>query len=484
MSVPLNTASEHSCDSFIIVKNLHSMKKNQRLLLFISILSLVWVSCKNSDSPTPTPPDPPNSGDPVQYGTPFNNVPDTEDIIMYEVNLRAFSEQGNFKGVQNRLDSIKNLGVNVIWLMPVYPVGELKGIGSPYSVRNYKEVNAEFGTLSDLRTLIKEAHDRNMAVILDWVGNHTSWDNPWIQNKSWYNTDASGNIVSPNNWNDVADLNFSNNSMKKEMIKAMKYWVLEANIDGYRCDFADGVPYDFWKQAIDTLRKIPNHKLIMFAEGTRNDHFTAGFNLTFGWNFFGTMKEVFNQSQPASKLSGANASDYSNVPQNSHILRFISNHDDNAVDNAPFETFKGNSGSLAAFAISLYMGGVPLIYNGQEVGNTLKLSFFTRTPINWATNPDITAKYKKLIAFRKTSNAIRKGSIIYFNNNPDVVAFKKTSGAEQVLVLVNIRDKAVSYTPDGSVSNTTWTNALTGSTLNLETGINLDPFSYLILKNN
>lgn len=455
-----------------------------KAFILLAVLTLHGYGCKSGKDTDVVLPPVDTEKDPEQYGTPFGNVPDSEDIIMYEVNLRAFSSQGNLKGVQNRLDSIKDLGANVVWLMPIHPGGELKGIGSPYAVKNYKEVGSEYGTLEDLRTFVKEAHDRNIAVMMDWVGNHTAWDNPWIQNKTWYTTDASGNIVSPNSWTDVADLNFSSSAMKKEMIRAMKYWILTANIDGYRCDYADGVPFDFWKQAIDTLKKIPGHKLIMFAEGTRNDHFSAGFNLIFGWNFFSAMKEVYNNNQPASRLSNINTADYINVPANSHILRFISNHDDNAVDNAPFETFKGNKGSLAAFVLSLYMGGVPLIYNGQEVGNPVKLSFFSRTPINWNINPDITAAYKKLISFRKSSSAIKAGTIINYTNNTDIVAFKRTSGSEQVVVLVNIRDKTVIYSPDASVANKSWKNGLTGLTENLGTEVILEPFSYLILKNN
>lgn len=454
------------------------------LMLFVA-LTLQNYGCKKSGtSDAAVPPVEASEKDPEQYGSPFRNVPNTEDIVMYEVNLRAFSGSGNLKGVQSRLDSIKDLGVNVVWLMPIHPGGELKGIGSPYAVKNYKEVGSEYGTLDDLRNLVKEAHDRNIAVIMDLVGNHTAWDNPWIQNKAWYTTDASGNIVSPNGWADVADLNFNNSLMRREMIKAMKYWILTANVDGYRCDYADGVPSDFWKEAIDTLKKIPDRKLVMFAEGTRKDHFSAGFNLTFGWDFFNAMKAVYNKNQSASTLSNVNTADYVNVPEQSHILRFISNHDDNAVDNAPFATFKGNKGSLGAFALTLYMGGVPLIYNGQEVGNPSKLEFFSRTPIDWKINPDITAEYKKLIAFRKESNAIKTGSIVHFTNHADIVAFKKTSGIEQVVVLVNVRDKKVNYTLDSSVANKMWTDGLTGSSVSLGTEIGLEPFSYLVLKNN
>ena len=180
---------------------------------------------------------------------------------MYEVNMQTYTP-ANFQGVMARLDSIKALGVNVIWLMPTYPVGVLKSINSPYCVQNYNAVNPNFGTLTDLRNLVAAAHTLGMAVIMDWVANDTSWDNVWITNKSWYLQDANGNIISPpnTNYNDVAALNFNSTPMRTAMIRAMKYWIFTANVDGYRCDFADNVPNDFWAQALDTLSTISTHK--------------------------------------------------------------------------------------------------------------------------------------------------------------------------------------------------------------------------------
>ena len=465
-----------------IIKMLNKNISRIQLVLLLIVLTFPTYGCKKGQA-GPDDPTPPSHDEPVQYGTPFDNVPNTTDIIMYEVNLRAFSQQGTFKGVQERLDAIKDLGVNVIWLMPIHPIGGLHGIGSPYAVRNYQQVNPEFGTLEDLRELVREAHSRDMAVILDWVANHTSWDNLWIQNKSWYAQDAGGNIVSPAGWNDVAQLNFDNQEMRMEMIKAMKYWVLEANVDGYRCDYADGVPNDFWKRAIDTLNAIPDREFIMFAEGAKKDHFSSGFALNFGWNFYGKLKDVFNQNAPASVLSAANEVDYNGIPANAHVLRFTSNHDDNAWDNTPLHIFKGKQGSLAAFAITAYMGGVPMIYTGQEVGHPGQLSFFERTPFDWTINPEMTAEYKKLITFRKSSNAIKNGSMVPYNSNDDIVAFKRVSGTEEVLVLVNARDQQVEYQLPEALINTTWKDAFSDSDITLDNAVSIQPFSYLVLKN-
>ncbi len=260
--------------------------------------------------------------------------------------------------------------------MPIYPIGELKGIGSPYAVKNYTQINTAFGNLEDLRLLVKEAHKRNIAVILDWVANHTAWDNPWIQQQpTWYARSASGAIISPpgTNWTDVAELDYTNAAMRKEMIKVMSYWVLEANIDGFRCDHADGVPTDFWKQAIDALRAIPNRKLIMFAEGSNKAHLDVGFDLIFGWDFYTKVKDILNNNKPASDLLAFNPIDYANVPEGKHIVRWITNHDDGAWDDSPVNIFKSQKGAMAAFAVTSLIGGVPLIYNGQEIGYTGKI---------------------------------------------------------------------------------------------------------------
>lgn len=227
-------------------------------LLFTIFSLAILISCEQDSDP---PPDDNNgnNNDTAYHAIPFDNVPATVDVVMYEVNLRAFSSTGDLQGVINRLDEIKSLGVNVIWIMPIHPIGEINSVNSPYSVKDYKAVSSEYGTLEDLRNLTAEAHERDMAVIMDWIANHTAWDNEWINNKSWYTQDGNGNIVHPpgTNWLDVADLNYENMDMQNAMIDAMKYWILQANVDGFRCDYADGVPYEFWKRAIDTLTSLP-----------------------------------------------------------------------------------------------------------------------------------------------------------------------------------------------------------------------------------
>ncbi len=417
-----------------------------------------------------------------QYETPFADVPNTSDMVLYEINERAFSTTGNFAGILPRLDSIKALGVNTIWLMPIHPIGTTKTVNSPYCVSNYKEVNAEFGNLEDLRTLVREAHKRKIAVILDWVANHTSWDNPWLQNKSWYTQNGNGDIIFPagTNWQDVADLNFDNTEMRLEMIKALKYWVLKANVDGYRCDAADLVPFDFWKQAIDSLKRIPNRKLILLAEGARANHFAAGFQLNFGWDFFKKNKNIIRYGQSATGFFSTNLSEYGQIPAGSHKLRFSSNHDECAWDNTPLQLFNSLEGSMAAFVASAYLGGVPLIYNGQEVACPVKLPFFSRSPIDWTNNSAVFKEYRNLMAFRGAHAALRTGDLESYNDD-DVLAFKRKSGTDEVVVLVNTREDAKDFTLPISLQNSTWRDAFNGSKIEVVNPITLKPYQYLVL---
>ena len=420
----------------------------------------------------------------VQYGIPFNKVPDRRDVTIYQVNIRTFSEKGNLKGVTDRLDSIKALGPNVIYLMPIYPVGKIKSVNSPYCIQDYSVVNPEFGTLDDLRTLVDEAHRRNMAVILDWVANHTSYDNVWIKNKSWYSQDANGNIISPPNmgWNDVAQLDFSNQNMRSEMIKTMKNWVLTANIDGFRCDYSDGPPFDFWKQTIDTLRNISGRKLLLMSEGSRSDHYKAGFDYNFGFSFFGNLKRIFKDNRTVKSIDNLNISDYNGASEGQQIIRYVTNHDVNGSDGTPLDLFGGKEGSIAAFVVVAYMKSIPMIYNGQEVGTPYRLTFpFTSTKIKWGINPEITAEYKKVIAFRNKSEAIRRGQLTSYSSD-DVCAFTKQQGDEKVVVIVNLRNSNVDYSLDPTLVNTSWTDAMNGEKVRLSEKISLKPYTYLILR--
>jgi glycosidase len=423
---------------------------------------------------------------PVQYGKPFAGVPDKRDVMIYQVNTRSFSKTGDLKGVTARLDSIKALGINVIYLMPVYPVGLLHATNSPYAIKEYDKVGIEFGTLDDLRMLVKGAHNRKMAVLLDMVANHTSWDNSWITNKSWYVQDSLGNINYPKNWRDVAQLDFHNSDMRLALVQIMKSWVLKANIDGYRCDYADGPSIEFWKQAIDTLRNIKTHKLLFLAEGIRSANYRAGFDYNFGFRFYNNLKNIYKKNLSVKSIDEINIKEYEGTEEGQGIVRYITNHDVNSSDGTPLDLFGGKKGSMAAFVVVAYMKGIPMMYNGQEIGLPYRLLFpFTRSKIDWsqgATNQNVTAEYKKIVAFRNKSKAIRRGELNSYSSD-DVCVFTKETGSEKVFVLSNLRDKEIIYHIPVVLANSTWKDVFNGSKITLTNEIKIEPYQYLVLQN-
>ena len=442
---------------------------------------------KHSVTPTPTPVKQDTTvvyHDPAQFGTPFTGVPATKDIIMYEVNMQTYTP-ATFQGVAARLDSIKALGVNVIWLMPTYPVGKLKSINSPYCIQNYNAVNPNFGTVTDLQNLVAAAHTRGMAVLMDWVANDTSWDNVWITHKSWYQQDQSGNIISPPNTNytDVAALNFSNNDMRTAMIRAMKYWIFTANIDGYRCDFADNVPAGFWALSLDTLSNIKTHKLIYLAEGTSAAEITSGFQLSFGFAYYSALKGVFAGSQSPSSIFSTNTNEINSIPSPGIKVRYTTNHDDASSDGSTLTVYNGKQGALSAFVLAAYMDGVPLIYDSQEVGYPNPIGIFSNVPVDYTANPDLVAGYKQILSFRKAHEAIKTGALTTYND-PNVVVFEKVSGTDDVLILDNVKNNAETFAVPAALQGASWTNGLTGASVALGSQVTLQAYNYLILKKN
>jgi glycosidase len=321
-----------------------------------------------------------------------------------------------------------------------------------------------------------------LDIIIDWVGNHTAWDNPWIANKSWYEQDITGNIKSPKGWPDVAQLNFKNNDMRLAMIKAMKGWVLKANVDGFRCDYADGPPVDFWKQAIDTLRNMSSHKLLFLAEGSRGGNFSAGFDYNFGFGYYENLIYIYEKGKSVKSIDTVNLKDYTNAHNGQGVVRYITNHDVNSSDGTPLDLFGGKKGSLAAFVVVAYMKGVPMIYNGQEVGTPYRMTFpFTGIKIDWTINPDVTAEYKKIIAFRNKSTAIRRGVLTSYSSD-DVCVFTKELGSEKVLVIANLRKKPVTYTMPPELANSSWKDVFTKAKIRFINTIDIEPYAYMVLR--
>jgi glycosidase len=449
---------------------------------------IILASCSKKDggsSNSSTDGSTPGVDNTPQYGTPYTNVPTTtSDIALYEVNERAFSATGNFNGITQRLDSIKALGINVIWIMPINPIGQIKTVNSPYCVKDHHALSTEFGTLSDLQNLISTAHSKNMAVILDWAANQTSWDNAWITaHKNWYKQDASGNILSPNaTFTDVAQLDFTNGDMRLQMIQDMGYWIHAANFDGFRCDFADNIPDDFWQQAIDTLSNIkPARKLILLAEGYNVGHLNAGFQMVFGEGVYSGVVSAFGSGSPAG-IYTANTSEYVGVASGKQRLRFTTTHDHSAFDGTPMVNFNGKAGALAASVVTLNLDGVPMIYGSQEVGQTAALTFFSRQPIDWTQNPDMFATYKTIMAFHNTSAALKTGALQTYAD-ANIVCYTRVAGIDSVLIIANVRNSSQTLTIPTALQNTNWINAYDAGTVSLSTTLPLTAYQYLVLKN-
>lgn len=444
---------------------------------FTGIILLLSGLCACGDDPI-TPP--PVTG-PQQYGVPLVSVPSTEKATIYEVNLRAQSSEGNLQGVISKLQHIKDLGTNVIWLMPIYEQGITNSVNSPYCIKDYTKVSPEYGTLSDLRALTDQAHALGMAVIMDWVANHTSWDHPWItEHPEWYSKNSAGQIIIPpgTNWNDVADLNFDQVAMRNAQIEAMKYWVLEANVDGYRCDYADGVPFDFWNEAINQLRALPNRDLLMLAEGTRIDHYQAGFNFTYGWNYYTALKNVWNGAS-SSTLTTTHQLEYGNIPAGKGKVRFTTNHDESAWDASPMSLFNGKNGALAASVVNIFSGGVPLLYTGQEVGKTGTTPFFSNATINWTANQDMLAAYQKIYSIYQTNAAARSQTVSAYQLSNDLICWKKTSGTSAVLILVNVRNSNINVNLPPILAGN-FVNLITNQNETVGTSLSLTPYAYKI----
>jgi glycosidase len=444
-------------------------------------LSLVFLAgCTETSAdiePSECPDCPPHQDDPEGW------VVGVEERVIYEMNLRAQSSSGDLAGAQSHLDALRELQVNTIWLMPIFPIGEVNSVNSPYSVRDFRDVSEEYGDMEALREFVDAAHARDMAVILDFVANHTAWDHPWMAHPDWYTRDDDGNIVHPpgTNWLDVADLDYDNPEMRDQMIDAMEYWLVEADIDGYRLDAADMIPFDFWQTAIASLEDASDRALLILSEGVRGDHFDAGADLTFGWPFYAALKEVFIQGESATQLGMAHSEEYLEWPQSTHRLRFATNHDESAWDATPVTLFGGLEAATAAHVCATFLGGVPLLYTGQEVGVPGTQPFFSNAPVDWLQNPAMRDDFVNIMTVYAGSDAARSGDLTLYEH-ADVLNFQRTTDDAALVVFVNSRDQPVTLTLPTPLENTNWVDSIQGTTVNLATSLTLEAYEYRLLQ--
>lgn len=413
-----------------------------------------------------------------------------KNAVIYQLNTRQFSEEGSFKAAQLQLPRLKELGIDIIWLMPIHPIGHKnrKGsLGSPYSVKDYYAVNPEFGSLQDLKDFVNEAHNLGMKVILDWVANHTAWDNGLVEtHPEWYRRDHNGNFRPTPwwDWDDIIDLDYSHTELRTYMTDALSYWVKEVDIDGYRCDVAGFVPVDFWNHARKTLDSIK--PVFMLAEWESRDLHAQAFDMTYAWSWNEAMHQICKGKADVGKLFVYYSWNESAYPKNVMRMTYIANHDSNAWEGNMFENF-GN-GLEAAIALSVVGEGMPLVYNGMEAGNAKRLAFFEKDPIVWKEHK-FNSLFKDLFGLLKNNSALwhsKWGATMIKvpnNNEKEVLSFVRQNDNNKVFAVFNFSNQNQDVTFSDTLFLGNYTDFETKLSVNFNNehnGLILSPWAYKI----
>jgi glycosidase len=418
------------------------------LLLFLGLAPLFLApTCTKEKDPTPKP-----------------GMDWLKSAVIYEVNVRQFSPQGTFGGFMAHIPRLKNLGVDVLWFMPINPIGKQnrKGsLGSYYSVRDYTAVNPEFGSVEQFKMMVDMAHSLGMKVILDWVANHTAWDHPWItEHPDWYVKDAQGKIVTQYDWTDVAKLNFKNKAMRKAMTEAMKFWVRECGIDGFRCDVAFLVPPDYWEEARAELETIK--PMFMLAEAEWHPDVNAdpaaythkAFDANYHWDFMHTSAEINSGKKPLYELKNMLKRDRERFPAKTMRMTFLTNHDENSWNGTVNEKYGERWEPWSVLTYTL-PGSFPLIYSGQEANLNHRLRFFDKDTISWA-DTGWNYWFRTMNGFKKAHpalwNAPHGGNFRLLNlsmgDTANIFAFKRELDSDAVWVFLNFSEQPVRFRLD------------------------------------
>jgi 1,4-alpha-glucan branching enzyme len=415
----------------------------------------------------------------------------SKNATIYQVNVRQFSAAGTFRAVEQELPRIKALNVDIIWLMPIHPIGEKnrKGtLGSPYSVKDYYGVNPEFGTLDDEKHLVAAAHGLGLHVILDWVPNHTAWDNPLAaQHPDWYQHDWRGHFrpTAWFDWADIINLDYNSAGLRKYMTDVMKYWVRDVGFDGFRCDVAGFIPLDFWnnlRRELDAIKPV-----FMLAEWESRDLHAEAFDMTYAWSWYDAVHAIAQGKSDVGALNNYFAWNEGFYPAGIYRMNFLSNHDKNSWDGTEFEQFGDAVPAMMAFSVA--SEGMPLIYNGQEAGNPKRLKFFEKDPIAWREHPN-GELYRRLFALKHANTALWNGAwgarmIQVVNDAPGAVfSFVRMNERDKVFAVFNFskETRTVKFT-DGPCAGR-YTDFTTGEKLELKDGaaeLALPPWGWRLL---
>ncbi len=412
----------------------------------------------------------------------------SRNATIYEVNIRQYTPEGTFKAFEKQLPRLQKMGVDIIWLMPINPLGQKnrKGsLGSYYSVADYLAINPEYGTKKDFIGLVKKTHELGMKVIVDWVANHTSWDNKLItKHPEWYKKDSTGKIVPPvADWTDVAALDYSQPGLREYMTDALAYWIKEADIDGYRCDVAGMMPIDFWNQAVPQIRKLK--PIFMLAEEEKAMMHDTAFDATYSWKLFNMMNQIAKKKKTADKIDSLFASEIKLYPPDAYRMRFTSNHDENSWNGTEYERLGAGARTFAVFTFTF--PGIPLVYSGQESAMNKRLRFFDKDTICWGNYP-LESFYTTLMQLKKNNNLIASGDSsgqfikVATGNDQAVYAFLRKKDNRRLLVVLNFSENEQKTLLKGNDFTGKYKELFTGQVKEWKAGekISLSPWQYLV----
>ena len=414
-----------------------------------------------------------------------------KNATIYELNIRQFSQEGTFKAIEKQLPRLKKMGINIIWLMPVQPIGVVnrKGsLGSYYSVKDYLKVNPEFGTDKDFRSLVKAIHAQEMYVILDWVANHSSWDNPLAtQHPEWYSRGRNGKFQSTpwRDYDDIIDFDYSQPGLRKYMTEALKFWVKEYDIDGYRCDVASFVPIDFWENARKELDAIK--PVFMLAEAEDKELHRRAFDATYNWTLWNILHQIAINNKSVKTLGEAYIAEHVSIfPKEGIRMNFIDNHDKNSWEGNQYSNF--GPALKAATVFTAMMDGMPMVYNGQEAGLNRSLLFFEKDPIVW-TKHENEALYTTLFALKHKNQALWNGKyggemVRIMNDKMDqIISFVREKNGDKVITLINLSREKVQVSFDTSYDAGTYINLFSGKPQQISKKMTctMEAWEYLVL---
>jgi len=407
---------------------------------------------------------------------------------IYEVNIRQYSDEGTFNAFAKELPRLKDMGIEVLWFMPIHPIGIIsrKGkLGSYYSIRDFKTTNPEFGTPDEFKNLIAHAHQLGMRVIMDWVANHASWDNVWtVDHPEYFERDSTGNFKPPYDWTDVIQIDHSSIAEQDSMIDAMKFWVTNFNIDGFRADLAHLTPLEFWKKARTAIEPL-KPGLFWLAE-TEEAGYHEVFDASFTWEWMHKTEDYYKQKADLNSLYNVLYKYENDFPASAYRMYFTSNHDENSWNGTEYEKYGDMAKTLAVF--SLTWKGIPMIYSGQEMPNLKRLAFFDKDTIDWNGGYALHDFYKTLLKLRKRNPALRSADpevitqTIATSDDKRIMAYLRRNKNDEVFVLLNLGGEKAGFSIKDQFLKGKFVNIFTGAEnfLFADTFIEMQPWGFLV----